>query len=70
MLNPDGARAYTRVNSRGVDLNRDAHNREEEESKVLRKVYNEFKPHYCFNLHDQRTIFSAGQNPYLLLFRF
>ncbi|HSI70074.1 MAG TPA: M14 family zinc carboxypeptidase [Gillisia sp.] len=61
MLNPDGAKAYTRVNANEIDLNRDAHNREEVESRVLRDVYEEFEPHYCFNLHDQRTIFSAGQ---------
>jgi hypothetical protein len=62
ILNPDGAKAYTRVNSNDIDLNRDAHNLEEVESKVLRDAYEDFKPHYCFNLHDQRTIFSAGAN--------
>ena len=62
MLNPDGARAYTRVNANQVDLNRDAKDLEEVESKLLRKVFNEFQPDFCFNLHDQRTIFSAGPN--------
>jgi len=60
ILNPDGAKAYTRFNANKVDLNRDAQDLSQPESKVLRKVYNEFKPHYCFNLHGQRTIFSAG----------
>lgn len=32
------------------------------ESQVLRDVFNEFKPDYCFNLHGQRTIFSAGNS--------
>ena len=60
MLNPDGAEAYTRVNANTVDLNRDAQELSQPESKILRKAYNDFKPNYCFNLHDQRTIFSAG----------
>ncbi|NNE01774.1 MAG: peptidase M14 [Eudoraea sp.] len=60
MLNPDGAEAYTRVNANGVDLNRDAKELSQPESNVLRKAYNDFKPNFCFNLHDQRTIFSAG----------
>ncbi|MEL0456424.1 M14 family zinc carboxypeptidase [Flavobacteriaceae bacterium SZ-1-7] len=60
ILNPDGAAAYTRVNANKVDLNRDAQNLTQPESKILRSVFNSFKPHYCFNLHGQRTIFSAG----------
>jgi hypothetical protein len=32
-------------------------------ARSLRDAYEDFKPHYCFNLHDQRTIFSAGANP-------
>ena len=60
MLNPDGAARYTRENVNKVDLNRDACDIKEPESKVLRKVFEEFKPDFCFNLHDQRTIFGAG----------
>jgi len=60
MLNPDGARAYTRVNANQVDLNRDAQALTQPESKVLRNCFDAFKPNYCFNLHGQRTIFSAG----------
>ncbi len=63
ILNPDGAAAYTRVNANNIDLNRDAQDRSQPESRILRSVYDEFKPHYCFNLHDQRTIFSVGQTP-------
>lgn len=62
MLNPDGALAYTRVNSNEVDLNRDAQNQSQPESRVLRAVFDAFQPDYCFNLHDQRTIFSAGKH--------
>ena len=61
ILNPDGANAYTRVNANEVDLNRDAQNLSQPESKVLRGVFNAFKPHFCYNLHGQRTIFSAGK---------
>jgi len=70
ILNPDGAKAYTRLNANGVDLNRDAQKLTQPESLVLRTVFSEFKPHYCFNLHGQRTIFSAGNtnNPATLSF--
>jgi|TARA_R110001606_G_scaffold103538_3_gene226298 hypothetical protein len=63
ILNPDGAMAYTRVNANKVDLNRDAQERTQPESVVLRKIYENFKPDYCFNLHDQRTIFNVGNTP-------
>lgn len=62
ILNPDGARAYTRINANNVDLNRDAQDLSQPESKVLQKVFNAFKPNFCFNLHGQRTIFSAGKS--------
>ena len=61
ILNPDGAKAYTRVNANEIDLNRDAQNQSQPESKILRLAYENFKPDYCFNLHDQRTIFNVGQ---------
>lgn len=60
MLNPDGSRVYTRQNANQVDLNRDAQNLMQPESNVLRSCFDSFKPDYCFNLHGQRTIFSAG----------
>ncbi|WP_423818938.1 M14 family zinc carboxypeptidase [Salinimicrobium sp. TIG7-5_MAKvit] len=60
MVNPDGAARYTRVNVNTVDLNRDAKEINEPESKVLRKTFEDFQPDFCFNLHDQRTIFGAG----------
>jgi len=57
ILNPDGANAYTRVNANQVDLNRDAQNRSQPESKLLWEIYKDFAPDFCFNLHGQRTIF-------------
>lgn len=62
ILNPDGAKAYTRLNANEMDLNRDAQNLSQPESRILRKEFHEFKPDYCFNLHGQRTIFSAGRS--------
>jgi len=64
VLNPDGALRYTRANANSVDLNRDASSRTQLESQLLNRVYTEFQPDFCFNMHDQRTIFSAGNNPF------
>jgi hypothetical protein len=65
ILNPDGTEVYTRVNANNIDLNRDSVNLSQPESLLLRKTFEAFKPDYCFNLHDQRTIFAAGdtKNP-------
>ena len=60
-LNPDGAALYTRHNSNSVDLNRDFVNLTQSESKTLMKVFNKIKPNFCFNLHGQRTHYSAGK---------
>jgi len=70
ILNPDGARAYTRINANAIDLNRDAKDLSQPESKVLRQLFDSFKPDFCFNLHGQRTIFSAGStnNPATISF--
>ncbi|WP_040281999.1 M14 family metallopeptidase [Psychroserpens damuponensis] len=61
ILNPDGAKLYTRLNANKVDLNRDAQKMTQPESRVLRNVFNDLKPDFCYNLHGQRTIFSAGK---------
>ncbi|WP_209400189.1 M14 metallopeptidase family protein [Pseudozobellia sp. WGM2] len=61
MLNPDGAEVYTRVNANEIDLNRDAQKKTQPESLVLRNAFKRVKPDFCFNLHDQRTIFNVGQ---------
>ncbi|GFD82780.1 M14 family zinc carboxypeptidase [Tenacibaculum sp. SSH1-16] len=70
MLNPDGAQAYTRVNANNVDLNRDAVELEAKESKLLRSILEEVNPQFCFNLHDQRTIFGVEgtKNPATISF--
>ena len=70
MLNPDGAEVYTRVNANNVDLNRDAVDRKAKESNLLRTTLEEFNPQFCFNLHDQRTIFNVEhtKNPATISF--
>lgn len=70
MLNPDGAEAYTRVNANNIDLNRDAVERIAVESNLLRTVLEDFNPQFCFNLHDQRTIFGVEgtKNPATISF--
>jgi hypothetical protein len=70
MLNPDGSDVFTRVNSNNIDLNRDAVALKAKESKLLRSVLEEFNPHFCFNLHDQRTIFNVEgtKNPATISF--
>jgi Zinc carboxypeptidase len=62
MLNPDGAQVYTRENANGVDLNRDADQRTQPESIALRKAFDDFKPDFCYNLHDQRTIYGVADS--------
>ena len=59
-LNPDGADKYTRVNGKGIDLNRDALTQSQSEIKALMRLVEEFQPHYNLNLHDQRTRFTVG----------
>ncbi|WP_299149613.1 M14 family zinc carboxypeptidase [uncultured Dokdonia sp.] len=57
MLNPDGSKMWTRNNANDIDLNRDAQDLSQPESKLLRQIFNDFKPDFCFNLHGQRTIY-------------
>ncbi|MFD2562562.1 M14 family zinc carboxypeptidase [Aquimarina rubra] len=64
ILSPDGAKAYTRLNYNQIDLNRDAQNKTQKESILLRDIIDRFQPNYAFNLHGQRTIFSAGETKY------
>ncbi|MFK5878762.1 MAG: M14 family zinc carboxypeptidase [Flavobacteriaceae bacterium] len=70
MLNPDGAITYTRENAANIDLNRDAVDKKGVESNLLRSVLDNFNPHFCFNLHDQRTLFNVSgfENPATISF--
>ncbi|ARN76868.1 hypothetical protein BST97_01990 [Nonlabens spongiae] len=57
VLNPDGCDFWTRNNANNVDLNRDAIDLSQPESKILRTAIDDFQPDFCLNLHDQRTIY-------------
>ncbi|MGJ8685200.1 MAG: M14 family zinc carboxypeptidase [Nonlabens sp.] len=59
VLNPDGLTAWTRENANNVDLNRDAQDLSQPESLLLKTTFDSFQPDYCFNLHDQRTIYGT-----------
>ena len=58
ILNPDGAVGYTRENTNNIDLNRDARELSQAESRLLRNSYDKIKPDLCLNLHEQRTLYS------------
>ena len=70
ILNPDGAQYYTRLNAHKIDLNRDAISKYAKESQLLRTVLDNFTPDFCFNLHDQRSIFGVEgtKNPATISF--
>lgn len=59
MLNPDGADKFTRQNAQGIDMNRDAVRMETPEMKGFFEFVRNWKPHWAFNLHDQRNIFNC-----------
>tara|TARA_B100001250_G_scaffold310444_1_gene272380 strand:+ start:334 stop:1434 length:1101 start_codon:yes stop_codon:yes gene_type:complete len=60
ILNPDGSLLYTRENFNNIDLNRDASSLSQNESIILRDLFNKILPDFCFNLHDQRSIYSVA----------
>jgi hypothetical protein len=62
MLNPDGAEVYKRRNSVDIDLNRDALNLVTSEAQILKRVGEELKPVFGFNLHDQSPHYSVGNS--------
>ncbi|MFH1194921.1 MAG: M14 family zinc carboxypeptidase [bacterium] len=62
MLNPDGAEKYSRRNSVKIDLNRDALKLQSPEAVILYNYWKKFQPHFCLNLHDQNSSYTAGYN--------
>lgn len=60
MLNPDGAERYQRRNALNIDPNRDAKKRVTPEIQTLFKIIEDFAPHWCFNMHDQRNLFNVS----------
>lgn len=69
-LNPDGSELFTRNNANDKDLNRDAQNLSQPESKLLYSCFKKFKPRYCFNMHGQRSIYNVSntKNPAVVSF--
>lgn len=61
LVNPDGAKLHTRENANNIDLNRDVNECSQPESKILKQLFKKFKPEYCLNMHDQRTIYGIGE---------
>lgn len=62
MLNPDGAERYQRRTMQGIDMNRDAAERQTPEARILKGLVDKLKPDYGFNLHDQSPRYSAGRS--------
>lgn len=60
MLNPDGCCSQTRRNALGIDINRDALALQSPEAKILKRLWEESKPRFAFNLHDQSSSYRAG----------
>lgn len=60
MLNPDGAERYQRRTATDIDMNRDALSFQTPEGRILKKLQDDLKPEFSFNLHDKNTKYSAG----------
>jgi len=56
-LNPDGAKAFTRLNAADIDLNRDAIDQSQPETEAFFAILDQIKPDLCLNLHGQRSIY-------------
>ena len=62
IVNPDGAARFQRRNAQGIDLNRDARMLATPEALTLKALFDQVKPKYGFNLHDQRVGYRAGDS--------
>ncbi len=63
VLNPDGTALFTRRTAQGIDMNRDFLQRQSPEANLLINLAAKIKPHFSFNLHDQRSKYSVGKKP-------
>jgi hypothetical protein len=70
VINPDGLESYTRRNAQNIDINRDYLAQQSPEGKILRKIRDTINPQFCFNLHDQSTLYctSTQQQPVAIAF--
>jgi hypothetical protein len=62
MVNPDGAESFQRRNICEIDLNRDAAKKQSLEAIILHSAFDEIKPEFGFNLHDQDRAYAVGLN--------
>ena len=62
MVNPDGAEVYQRRNIFEIDINRDVVRKQTPEAATLIKTFENIKPDFGFNLHDQNTRYSVGNS--------
>jgi len=62
LLNPDGAERRQRLNSAGININRDAQALATPEAQALHAVCSRLRPEFGFNLHDQ-GLSSVGDAP-------
>lgn len=62
MLNPDGAEIFQRRNSLEIDINRDALKTKSIEARILKNTFEQIKPDFGFNLHDQDSYYSPGKS--------
>lgn len=60
ILNPDGAATCIRRTAQGIDMNRDALALQTPEARLLKRLQQELKPAFGFNLHDQE-LSTVGQ---------
>ena len=62
MVNPDGAEVFQRRNAIDIDINRDALRQQTPEGRILRTTFENIKPDFGFNLHDQNSRYSVGRD--------
>ena len=66
MLNPDGSERCRRQNIQGIDINRDAQQLISPEGQILKKMYEQIRPDFGFNLHDMSDNETVGDSGNLL----
>ncbi|MCL4865206.1 MAG: hypothetical protein KJZ47_04880 [Gemmatimonadales bacterium] len=62
MLNPDGAERFQRENAAGIDINRDARRLSTPEGQTLKRLQEQLRPQFGFNLHDQNARTRVGRD--------
>lgn len=69
LVNPDGAETFTRNNAQNIDINRDYLAQQSPEGKILKQAREDIKPDFCFNMHDQSTLYcTPNKQPVAMAF--